>query len=549
MLDSFFKYMYQDLGLIFESIWEIILSIGECLNVLLNFPMRMQIIKSYASDFNVPSWILVLIVNIIYIAIIAFAIVMLVKGIKKLFKFRVPVKEHEKLVQDCARLQREVFKLNYEKDKILAMKVSEMGMVPEESLLDLQDEAEAAATETMGDEGKAENENEEAAPEEESEYEEFVEGHRNDMQSPPIDPAKSRFFRLTTVDNFYKTAYQAPEYDNNITLTEFCERYRNFAASRLRLFYDIDILRFFVASLGATRLIILQGISGTGKTSLPYSFGKYLQLDSTIAAVQPAWRDRTELFGYFNEFTKMFNETDFLRAVYEANFFEDPHVIVLDEMNIARVEYYFAEMLSVLEMPRPEEWNIDIVTTVWDNDPALIKAGKIHVNKNTWFVGTINNDDSTFAVADKVYDRAIPIDLDSKAMAFEAPDTEPVHVTADHLNDLFEEAKKLYPISEENLKKLEDMDLYVIKHFRLAFGNRIMKQLRAFVPCYVACGGTEIDGIDFMVAKKILRKFESLNMGFIKDELHKFVIYLDKMFGKTNFKICKEYLNRMQKMS
>ena len=86
--------------------------------------------------------------------------------------------------------------------------------------------------------------------------------------------------------------------------------------------------------------------------------------------------------------------------------------MVLDEMNIARVEYYFAEMLSVLEMPRPEEWKIDIVSTVWDNDPCLINKGKIPISSDTWFLGTINNDDSTFAVADKVYDRAIPIDLD-----------------------------------------------------------------------------------------------------------------------------------------
>ena len=76
-----------------------------------------------------------------------------------------------------------------------------------------------------------------------------------------------------------------------------------------------------------------------------------------------------------------------------------------------------------------------------------------------------------------------------------------------------------------------------------------MRQLRLYVPAYVACGGTEIDALDFIVAKKILRKFESLNMGFIKDELHKFVLYLDKAFGKQNFNICKEYLNRMQKMS
>ena len=540
-MDTFLKYAYQDLGLIFKAFISIFTSMFDFLNTLLNFPMRMKIIKAYAPDFDIPSWILVGLVNLLLLAIIVGVIFALVKLLKKLFRFRIPVKEYDRMKDEVAKLNREVFKLNYEKDKILAMKVAEMGMSPNGKLLE-KNEADS-----MFDDNNEEGENstEDGAKEKDS----HSTGVRNTFDGPPVPPEESRFFRLTTVDNFYKTAYVAPEYDNDITLEQFCDRWRDFAASRLRLYYDVSIMRFFVASMGASRMMILQGISGTGKTSLPYSFGKYLQLDSTIAAVQPAWRDRTELFGYYNEFTKMFNETDFLRAVYEANFFKDPHIVVLDEMNIARVEYYFAEMLSVLEMPRPEEWLVDIVTTTWDNDPCLISGGKVHVNSNTWFIGTINNDDSTFAVADKVYDRAIPIDLDSKAAAFVAPDTEPVHVTAEHLTEMFNEAKKMYPVSEENLKKLDEMDAYCIKHFRLAFGNRIMKQLKDFVPCYVACGGTEIDGIDFMVAKKILRKFESLNLGYIKDELHKFVLYLDKTFGKTNMQICKEYLNRMQKNS
>ena len=540
-MDAFLKFLYQDLGNLLQSFVNIFLSFFDFLIKLLNFPARVKMIKEDMADFSALTWILVIIENLLLLIIIVVAGYYLVKGIRRLFRFNIPAKENDKLKEEVAKLNREVFKLNYEKDKILAMKVAELGMRPDGNFMSgIEDAAEEAATEELGEEI-------EEKPEEEADA--HSTGNRNTFDSPPVPAESSRFFRLTTVDNYYKTIYRAPEYDNNITLEEFCDRWRNFAASRLRLYYDVSILRFFVASLGASRMLILQGISGTGKTSLPYSFGKYVQLDTTIAAVQPAWRDRTELFGYFNEFTKMFNETDFLRAVYEANFYKDPHIIVLDEMNIARVEYYFAEMLSVLEMPRSEEWLVDIVTTTWDNDPCLINGGKIHVNENTWFVGTINNDDSTFAVADKVYDRAIPIDLDSKAQSFVAPDTDPVYVTAKHLTEMFNDAKKKYPISEENMRKLEDMDAYVIKHFRLAFGNRIMKQLKDFVPCYIACGGTEIDGIDFMVAKKILRKFESLNMGFIKDELHKFVIYLDKNFGKENMQICKEYLNRMQKMS
>ena len=236
-----------------------------------------------------------------------------------------------------------------------------------------------------------------------------------------------------------------------------------------------------------------------------------------------------------------------MRAIYEANYFRDPHIVILDEMNIARVEYYFAEMLSILEMPRQEEWNIDVVTAMWDNDPCLINKGRVHIPNNVWFVGTINNDDSTFAVADKVYDRAIPIDLDSRADAFECDDTEPVYVSTDRLNALFAEAKELYPITQEMLEKLEVLNAYVIKNFRLAFGNRVMKQVGEFVSCFIACGGTEIDAVDFIVAKKVFRKFESLSLGFMKDELTKLSTFLDRTFGKNSMPICKDYIEYLKK--
>jgi hypothetical protein len=206
-------------------------------------------------------------------------------------------------------------------------------------------------------------------------------------------------------------------------------------------------------------------------------------------------------------------------------------------------------MLSILEMPRQDEWLIDITTAMWDNDPVKINGGKILIPNNTWFIGTINNDDSTFAVADKVYDRAIPIDLDSRAETFEAEPVEPIYISADHLIELFDAAKAQYSISEENAAKLEEMNRYLIDNFKLAFGNRIMKQLGDYVPCYIACGGTEMEAIDFMIAKKVLRKFESLNLGYMKDELTKFSTYLDKTFGKDVMAICKEYIAYLKKMN
>ena len=541
-MDNFLRYFYQDIGRVFRAFFEIIASFFNFLNYLLNFPMRMEIIKAYESEFGTVDWIMLLLANLLLVVLCVLIVIFAVKLFRKLFRFRVSVKEYDDMVKQVRALQRDLIRANYEKDKLLSMKVAELS--GDGSLLQPLPEGEVFSQEESEDES-------EEKPEEENtgeEIQEFVpNSNRNTFESPCVDPADSRFFRLTSTDNFYKTEYTPPVYDNDITLEEFCEQFRKFAASQLKLYYEIDMMRYFVASLGAARIIILQGISGTGKTSLPYAFGKFVQKDTSVVSVQPSWRERTELYGYFNEFTKRYSETEFLRSIYEANYYRDPHLVILDEMNIARVEYYFAEMLSILEMPRQEEWKVDIVTAVWDNDPCLIEGGNVQIPNNVWFVGTIYNDDSTFAVADKVYDRAIPIDLDSRADAFECEMTPPIYVSTDRLNALFDEAKQLYPVSQASLEKLEVLNAYLIKTFRLAFGNRIMKQIRDFVPCFIACGGTEIQAIDFIVAKKVLRKFESLSLGFMRDELTKFNSYLDKLFGKNTMVICKAYVELLKK--
>lgn len=527
-MSNFYSYFTEDIGQVFQALWGAISALFNFLNYLFNFPMRMNIIKSHSSSFDTYDWIMLLIANIMLVCLCCLVIWFIGKMIRRIFFGGISRKEYERMNKEYRSLQRDLLRANYEKDKILALKMGDP---------DLEALAEAPK----------EEETDEAAAEEAQEEALMPVSNRNTFNSPCVDPNESRFFRLTSVDNYYKTQYVAPEYDNEVTLEEFCERFRKYAASQLHLYYDLDMMRYFVASLGTTRIIILQGISGTGKTSLPYAFGKFVQKDTTVVSVQPSWRERTELYGYFNEFTKRYSETEFLKAIYEGNYYRDPHIVILDEMNIARVEYYFAEMLSILEMPRQEEWKVDVVTAVWDNDPCLIEGGNVQITNNVWFVGTINNDDSTFAVADKVYDRAIPIDLDSRADAFECELTDPIYISTDRLIQLFDEAKEKYPISQESLDKLEIVNAYLIKNFRLAFGNRIMKQIRDYVPCFIGCGGTEIQAIDFIVAKKVLRKFESLSLGFMRDELNKFSAYLDKVFGKNTMVICKEYIEQLKK--
>ncbi|HOO25902.1 MAG TPA: hypothetical protein PKW24_04775 [Clostridiales bacterium] len=499
-----------------KGVWGIIKGIGIGIKNIFDIPKYIAIFKSWSGEFGAAGWVLAILSVLVVLLVLAGLVALFIMLLRKFLRFRKTVVDQEELLNEVASLNRDVIRLTTEKEKILAMKVSQLGLRPGESPYeDIEEQKE-------GEEGEKSEEDKEA-----EDY--------------------SRFYKLTQVDLEIED-YVPPVYNNDISLPEICDMFRNFACSRMGLYYEPRIIRLFLAAFSTTRLIILQGISGTGKTSLPYAFGKFLQNDATICSVQPSWRDRTELFGYFNEFTKRFNETELLKKMYEATYKDDVFITIMDEMNIARVEYYFAELLSILEMPSRDEWVVSLVPSVWPTDPKNLFDGKLKLPENMWYIGTINNDDSTFAVTDKVYDRAIPIDINTKGKYFDAPWTDHLTLSYKHLEAMFEECKIKHKVSDENLRKLAELDDYVIEHFRLAFGNRIVKQLEEFIPAYVGCGGTEIDGLDFILCHKILRKFEALNLSFIRDEIGGLITYLNKHFGKSNMGESKEYLERLQKL-
>jgi hypothetical protein len=476
----------------------------------LNVPQYIKIIARYKADLSPGEWVLFGIGLLILLAFIAGIVLLIVYLIRKYIRFRKTIVEQESMLEEISTLNSKVSSLMKERESILAMKVSQLGLQPGEDNI--------------------------VNPDENGEGEEID-------QNTAI-----RFSKLHDVDIQYKD-YKIQNYNNSFTLPELIELFRNFAASQLGLYYTSDMIRIFISGLASTKIVILQGISGTGKTSLAYAWGKFLKHDSCVASVQPSWRDRSELFGYFNEFTKKFNETDILKTLYEAGYTDDVYTIILDEMNISRVEYYFAEMLSILEMPNKDEWIVEVVSSAWASDPKHLISGKLKIPPNCWYIGTINNDDSTFMVTDKVYDRAMPIDINTKGQVFDAENVQAQDINFSYLDKLFTDAIDDNPISDETLKKIEEMDDYVIKHFRIAFGNRIMAHMKKFVPVFVACGGDEIAGVDYFIARKILRKFEQLNISYIRDEIDGFVEYLDKTFGKDKMAECIEYVLRLKKMS
>lgn len=505
------------------------------------------IFKTYFPTLNIVGKILSVLLMILLLAIPVLIVVLLIRRAILHHQLKADSSDNATLYREIGRLNKQVLDLMDEKNSILALKVNAMGgteRIPYMGASALVDDVIPSVENVTGNKAVAGGKAGAASANDDPDKAPLVRAVLADKKQ---DNAVHRFPKLTLVDEKYMH-YQYPVFDNQISLEEFTEGFRLYAASQMGLYYTPEIVRRFVAGMAASKLLILEGISGTGKTSLPYSFSRYMENPATIVSVQPSFRDRTEVLGYFNEFSKRFNETEFLRALYEANYRKDPTLIVLDEMNLARIEYYFAEMLSVLEMPSKDEWIIDLVPTAWDGDPAKMEDGKIHVSDTTWFVGTANNDDSTFTITDKVYDRAIPIELNERADEFECEPHGKCCITNEHLEYLFQKAKVEHPISEELLEKMQKLDNYLITRFKLSFGNRIMKQMYDFIPVYVACGGTELDGMDYIVARKVLKKFESMNVSFVRDEITGLINYIEKTFGSEGMLDSKSYLRRIQNL-
>ncbi len=166
-------------------------------------------------------------------------------------------------------------------------------------------------------------------------------------------------------------------------------------------------------------LTVLAGISGTGKSELPRRYAEGMGIHFLQMAVQPRWDSPQDLFGFYNYLEHRYIATDLARAlahldVYNhqdlANDWRDRMLLVLlDEMNLARVEYYFSEFLSRLEVRKSV--NTDNAASRLDAEIQLDIGGReqafnLYVDRNVLFVGTMNEDESTQTLSDKVIDRA-----------------------------------------------------------------------------------------------------------------------------------------------
>lgn len=340
------------------------------------------------------------------------------------------------------------------------------------------------------------------------------------------------------------------------TLASYVQQWMVFKSDK-PFYYDLNTIRIFLAGLHMSPISILQGISGTGKTSLPREFAKallsdfnYVGLDSDnqnkapyrICAVQSGWRDNMDLMGYYNSFEHKYKETDFFKALYVANqpkYANTLFLIILDEMNLSRPEHYFADFLSLLEQS-PSERYISLTNTPKEVLPELVVGGKLKIPENVRFIGTANHDETTLEFAPKTYDRSNLMEMPKNhpdKNSFKKSDEE-FNVSYDWLNKEFEKAEKG---NKEAFKRFHDFinsdDMkFLLLEKGIGVGNRLEYQAEKFIGVFVESGTQKEQDIaiatDHLITSRLFRTLKN-RYDLDKTNLTKFKDEYVKLFEKT----------------
>ncbi|MEU4806318.1 AAA family ATPase [Actinosynnema sp. NPDC023587] len=297
-------------------------------------------------------------------------------------------------------------------------------------------------------------------------------------------------------------------------LPDLVHRVRHRIGMRGRYFSEHDV-RCFLGGLAMSRLHLLQGISGIGKTSFPRDFAAAIGAECVVAPVAAEWRSPQDLMGYYNPFERRFYESAFTKALYRAQqplHVNKPFLIVLDEMNLSHPEQYFSDVLHVLELRRSQEREklaLELMTGRVEPAPRLLEDGhKIIIPDNVWFIGTANQDETTVAFADKTYDRAHVTELPARPERFEAEQVSPIDPFSTRgLEDQFAAAQRAHHEEATFVSGfLDELVEFTRDEFGLTAGSRVVRQLERFVPVVVASGGSAAEAADHLIATKLLRK-------------------------------------------
>jgi len=298
-----------------------------------------------------------------------------------------------------------------------------------------------------------------------------------------------------------------------------------------------------------SQMAVLAGISGTGKSQLPRRYAEAMGIGFLQVPVQPRWDSPQDLMGFYNYIEGRFRPTDMARALYHLDAYNGPKesgslqdrmmMVLLDEMNLARVEYYFSDFLSRLES-RPSANEADTAASRKDSEielelpmPKGHSTPRIFPGYNVLFAGTMNEDESTQSLSEKVVDRA-------NVLRFAAPRTmkrgggngavaKPEALSRKQWGTWVRGIDYLGHEQEQVFKQVEKMVDFMRKLQR-PMGHRLGRAIMAYVANYPKNEGrTDLNtALADQVEMRLLPKLRGIEMDAAEEFLIDLADYVDQ---------------------
>ncbi len=190
-------------------------------------------------------------------------------------------------------------------------------------------------------------------------------------------------------------------------------------SGKLKYTENARVVERFLGCLFTNQIMILSGPPGTGKTSLPFSVAGAIGAECVLIPVQPNWTDNQDLMGYYNPMDGgSYVTTPFLEALLKAQKNKKKmYFVVLDEMNLAHIEYYFSTFLSVMESAEKK-------LKLYSGTQVSDVPGEVVIPDNLQIIGTLNMDETTKGVSPKVIDRSYILEIGGERAAINGQDTD-----------------------------------------------------------------------------------------------------------------------------
>lgn len=279
-------------------------------------------------------------------------------------------------------------------------------------------------------------------------------------------------------------------------------------------------------------LVVLSGISGTGKSLLPELYSASLCMNFLPVAVQPRWDSPQDMFGFYNYMEGRYKATELSRLLWQfdkynneeaGRFYQNNiplNLVLLDEMNLARVEYYFSDLLSKLEIrngldPAEEEYRRKAEIEIECNASADNKlTRRLFVDLNNLFIGTMNEDESTQTLSDKVLDRSNVIRFGQPKQLATTPDKNGFLRSWRNEDRITLNTWTRWcsnELSYQNKKHLSEMLTTVntaLAKIDRPFGHRVSQAIERYVTYYP---GEFTEGLSDQIEMKILPKLNGLD--------------------------------------